>query len=126
MTGEMFWEVGRYRGLLGMLAWRDIRVRYKQSVLGFAWEFALPVTLIGVSLMTVWQLWLLLPDQIAADPRLLAEIQWRFFDTWSRWAAALMLSPSALLVVVVGVAAIVATALPRRNSGPPSGPPQHV
>jgi len=41
--GEMFFEVARYRGLLGMLAWRDIRVRYKQSVLGVAWAFLMPL-----------------------------------------------------------------------------------
>lgn len=40
---EMVWEVARHRGLLGMLAWRDIRVRYKQSVLGFAWAFIMPL-----------------------------------------------------------------------------------
>ena len=41
--GEMFFEVARYRGLLGMLAWRDIRVRYKQSLLGIAWAFLMPL-----------------------------------------------------------------------------------
>jgi lipopolysaccharide transport system permease protein len=40
---EMFAEVIRYRGLLGMLAWRDIRVRYKQSILGVAWAFLMPL-----------------------------------------------------------------------------------
>jgi len=39
----MFSELVRYRGLLGMLAWRDIRVRYKQSLLGIAWAFLMPL-----------------------------------------------------------------------------------
>jgi ABC-type polysaccharide/polyol phosphate export permease len=39
----MFAELVRYRGLLGMLAWRDIRVRYKQSLLGVAWAFLMPL-----------------------------------------------------------------------------------
>lgn len=43
MNAEMFVEVTRYRGLLGMLAWRDIRVRYKQSLLGFSWAFLMPL-----------------------------------------------------------------------------------
>src|ERR1700710_1401042 len=43
MFREMFGELIRYRGLLGMLAWRDIRVRYKQSVLGIAWAFLMPL-----------------------------------------------------------------------------------
>jgi ABC-type polysaccharide/polyol phosphate export permease len=40
---EMFVELVRYRGLLAMLAWRDIRVRYKQSLLGFAWALLMPL-----------------------------------------------------------------------------------
>jgi lipopolysaccharide transport system permease protein len=43
MFGEMFGELVRYRGLLAMLAWRDIRVRYKQSLLGVAWAFLMPL-----------------------------------------------------------------------------------
>ena len=43
MLGEQFSEILRYRGLLGMLAWRDIRVRYKQSLLGVAWAFLMPL-----------------------------------------------------------------------------------
>src|SRR4051812_8874220 len=39
----MLGELVRYRGLLGMLAWRDIRVRYKQSLLGVAWAFLMPL-----------------------------------------------------------------------------------
>lgn len=42
-TVAMFGELYRYRGLLGMLAWRDIRVRYKQSLLGVAWAFLMPL-----------------------------------------------------------------------------------
>jgi ABC-type polysaccharide/polyol phosphate export permease len=40
---EMFTELIRYRGLLAMLAWRDIRVRYKQSLLGVAWAILMPL-----------------------------------------------------------------------------------
>ena len=41
----MISELVKYRGLLGMLAWRDIRVRYKQSLLGVAWAFLMPLVL---------------------------------------------------------------------------------
>lgn len=78
-----------------------------------AWEFALPVALVGALLVTLWQLWWLLPPPATADPRWLAEIEYRVLDTWSRWAMALMLTPTGLLVVVVGVAALAATSLPR-------------
>jgi lipopolysaccharide transport system permease protein len=40
----IYWkEIWRYRGLLYFLAWRDIIVRYKQTVIGFAWAILPPV-----------------------------------------------------------------------------------
>jgi lipopolysaccharide transport system permease protein len=36
-------EMIRFRELLGFLIWRDVKVRYKQSVLGVAWAVIVPV-----------------------------------------------------------------------------------
>jgi len=38
-----FREIWAYRDLLGLLAWRDISVRYKQSVAGFGWAVFQPL-----------------------------------------------------------------------------------
>jgi lipopolysaccharide transport system permease protein len=38
-----FRELWRYRELLGILIWRDIKVRYKQTVLGAAWAVLQPL-----------------------------------------------------------------------------------
>ena len=41
------WRLGElvaYRELLGFLAWRDIKVKYKQAVIGIAWTIVQPVT----------------------------------------------------------------------------------
>jgi lipopolysaccharide transport system permease protein len=38
----------RYRELLWMLAWRDIRVRYKHSLLGAAWAVLPPLLMVGI------------------------------------------------------------------------------
>ena len=37
-TGAFFRELLRYRELFYFLAWRDILVRYKQTVIGVAWS----------------------------------------------------------------------------------------
>ena len=37
----------RYRELLYMLAWRDVRVRYKQSVMGILWAILMPMLIVG-------------------------------------------------------------------------------
>jgi lipopolysaccharide transport system permease protein len=44
-------ELWRYRELLGFLAWRDLRVRYRQTLLGAAWALLEP--LLGVVLFTL-------------------------------------------------------------------------
>ena len=36
-------ELWRYRELLFLLAWRDIQVRYKQTLLGAAWAVLQPL-----------------------------------------------------------------------------------
>jgi lipopolysaccharide transport system permease protein len=36
-------ELWRYRELLGFLVWRDVKVRYKQTVLGAAWAILQPL-----------------------------------------------------------------------------------
>ncbi len=39
-----YWrDLWRYRELLGFLTWRDIKVRYKQAVLGIAWALLQPI-----------------------------------------------------------------------------------
>ncbi|MBI2517781.1 MAG: ABC transporter permease [Opitutae bacterium] len=47
-TERHYWrDLWRYRELLGFLAWRDIKVRYKQTVLGAAWALIQPaITLV--------------------------------------------------------------------------------
>src|SRR5690349_6146267 len=39
-------ELYKYRELLFMLAYRDIRVRYKQSVMGFMWAILMPILIV--------------------------------------------------------------------------------
>lgn len=42
-TERHYWrDLWRYRELLGFLAWRDVKVRYKQAVLGIAWAIVQP------------------------------------------------------------------------------------
>jgi len=43
----MLREVLQHRDLLYMLTWREIRIRYKQSVTGFLWAMLMPVMIVG-------------------------------------------------------------------------------
>lgn len=44
-----YWrDIWRYRELMGFLAWRDVAVRYKQSVLGAGWAIFQPAVTLAV------------------------------------------------------------------------------
>lgn len=47
-SGARLQEVWDYRDLLYILAWRDLRVRYKQAMLGTAWAVLQPVVMMGI------------------------------------------------------------------------------
>ena len=43
---EYLREFNKYRGLFWMITYRDIKVRYKQSVMGFLWAILMPVLIV--------------------------------------------------------------------------------
>ncbi len=47
----MFKEFCKYKDLLFMLTFRDIRIRYKQSVMGFLWAVFMPVIAVCAGIM---------------------------------------------------------------------------
>ena len=53
MVGNISWlqELWRYRELFYFLAWRDVKVRYKQTLLGVAWAIVQPLLTMLIFLM---------------------------------------------------------------------------
>ncbi|MCC7236882.1 MAG: ABC transporter permease [Bryobacterales bacterium] len=47
----LFSGFANYKDLLLMLMWRDVTIRYKQAVMGFAWALLMPVLIVGSSLV---------------------------------------------------------------------------
>ena len=43
----------RYKDLLMMLIWRDIKIRYKQSIMGFFWAVLMPILIVGSGLIVM-------------------------------------------------------------------------
>lgn len=44
-TGKQYWlDIWQYRELLYVLSWRDLRVRYKQTIIGILWAIIQPAT----------------------------------------------------------------------------------
>jgi lipopolysaccharide transport system permease protein len=78
-----YWkDLWNYRGLFFFLAWRDVLVRYKQTVIGIAWSVVRPLLTILAMGFIGWLFNSSLPEGI---PRLLlvsaAALPWQFFST---------------------------------------------
>jgi lipopolysaccharide transport system permease protein len=80
---QHYWQdIWRYRELLGFLAWRDIKVRYKQAVLGAAWAVIQP----AVQTLLLWFVFSKLakmPDGGVPYPLLVLTglLPWQLFST---------------------------------------------
>ncbi|MGD0401066.1 MAG: ABC transporter permease [Syntrophobacteraceae bacterium] len=48
---EMVQEVVEYRELLFQMTLRDVRIRYKQAVMGFGWAIFMPMMIVGAGLL---------------------------------------------------------------------------
>lgn len=78
-----YWrDIWRFRELLGFLAWRDIKVRYKQAVLGAAWALIQPIVTTVIFTLVFGRL-AKMPDGGIAYPVLVLSglIAWQLFST---------------------------------------------
>jgi lipopolysaccharide transport system permease protein len=75
-------ELWRYRGLLGFLVWREIKVRYAQTVLGAAWAILQPL-LATVVFTVIFGRFARLPSDGVPYPlfSLAALVPWTYFNT---------------------------------------------
>jgi lipopolysaccharide transport system permease protein len=48
---ESLRELVRHRDLLYMLTWREMKIRYKQSVMGFLWALLMPMVIISAGII---------------------------------------------------------------------------
>lgn len=80
-ASKNYWvDLWRYRELLYFLAWRDLLVRYKQTLIGAMWAFIRPALMIGV-LTFVFGHIAKLPSDGVPYPVLVcaAVLPWQFF-----------------------------------------------
>src|SRR5215831_14157229 len=81
-TTKQYWgDLWRYRELLYFLAWRDILVRYKQTIVGVAWSLIRPL-LTMVVLTLVFGKFARLPSAGVPYPLLVMTgmLPWQFFS----------------------------------------------
>src|SRR5437773_3637791 len=79
---RQYWrDLWRYRELFYFLAWRDILVRYKQTVIGIAWALVRPLLTIGVFTVLFGKI-AKMENATAAPYAILvaaANVPWQFF-----------------------------------------------
>ena len=97
-----YWrDLWSFRGLFWFLAWRDILVRYKQTVIGIAWSVLRPLLTLGAMALIGWLFSSSVPDGV---PRLLlvgaATLPWTFFSSAFSEASGSLISNSNLLTKV--------------------------
>jgi ABC-type polysaccharide/polyol phosphate export permease len=93
-------EIVRYRDLLYMLAWRDIRIRYKQTLMGLLWAILMPAAIIVAGVVVR------LAMSRAADkplsmqdltPVFVKSVAWAFFVTSIRSGTTCLINNSTLV-----------------------------
>lgn len=78
---QQYWkDLWRYRELFYFLAWRDILVRYKQTVIGVLWALIRPLLTMMI-LTVVFGKWAKMPSEGVPYPILVfaAMLPWQFF-----------------------------------------------
>lgn len=94
-----YWaDLWRYRELLGFLAWRDVKVRYKQAVLGVAWALIQPIAT-TVIFTVVFGYLAKMPNGNIPYPLLVLSglLPWQFFSTALSGSSASLVSNANLI-----------------------------
>lgn len=115
-TEKHYWrDLWRFRGLFYVLAWRDVSVRYKQTVIGVAWAFIRPVVTMLV-MTVIFSRVAKLPSEGATPYALMvfaAMLPWQFFAAGLASATDSIVSNSNLISkvyfprLIIPVAAVV-------------------
>lgn len=97
-----YWrDLWRYRELMYMLAWRDITVRYKQTVLGISWVVVQPLVTVGIFTFVFGTL----AGMASGDPRyalvvMSGVLAWQLFATALSSASGSLVANAHLLTKV--------------------------
>ncbi len=75
-------ELYRYRELLFMITWRDIKVKYKQSVMGFMWAIFMPMLIVSAGILVKYAISILSGKPIVLSDLATVSVKavpWAFF-----------------------------------------------
>lgn len=99
----MIREVVQYRDLLYMLTWREIRIRYKQSVMGFLWALLMPVMIVSSGILMRQAFAMTSGKSVSWNDILAISIKglyWAFFAGAVRFATLSLVSNASLVTKI--------------------------
>ena len=96
-------ELYRYRALLYMIVYRDIRIKYKQSVMGFMWAVLMPALVVMAGIMVKYAYTLASGGPLKlGDAATVAvkSVPWAFLVASVRFASSSLLGNSSLVTKI--------------------------
>ncbi len=96
-------ELIKYRELLYMIAWRDVRIKYKQSVMGVMWALFMPLIVVSAGMLVRYGLSLysnkpIVFSDIAAVS--VKAVPWAFFVSSLRFSTSSLVGNSNLVAKI--------------------------
>jgi lipopolysaccharide transport system permease protein len=91
------------RDVLFMLAWRDIKIKYKQSVMGFFWAILMPLVIVSAGVIVRFAFARLSGSQLyAADLAIVTvkAVPWAFFVSAIRFASNSLIANTSLVTKI--------------------------
>jgi lipopolysaccharide transport system permease protein len=96
-------ELGKYRNLLYMLAWRDIKIKYKQSIMGFMWAIFMPILIVLASMLVRYALSVLSGKPITVKGVAAVSVRavpWAFFVSGIRFGTGSLIANTNLITKI--------------------------
>ena len=100
---EMIRELIKYREVLYMIAWRDIRVKYKQSIMGFMWAILMPLIIVSAGILVKYALAVVSKKPLEFADIITVSVKslpWAFFVSTVRFSANSLISNSGLVTKI--------------------------
>jgi len=99
MAGELF----RRRDLLYLLAWRDIKLKYKQTVMGFLWAVLMPLVIVSAGLIVRYAFGKLSGTALKLDDLVMVTVKaapWAFFVSGLRFGSNSLIANASLVTKI--------------------------
>ncbi|HXI20829.1 MAG TPA: ABC transporter permease [Gemmatimonadales bacterium] len=96
-------ELVHRRDLLYMMTWRDVRVKYKQSVMGFLWAILMPIIIVSAGLTLRFAYARLSGRSVHAEDMVLVTVKsvpWAFFVSSIRFASTSLITNTNLVTKI--------------------------